>query len=146
LPFSGATAQGARHTGQGADDFAGLRGHQRSDPPRHVAWKAAARQDNGKLQTKLFSGESAQELWLVWEAAPANLTTEQRIACMTRWLLDADAAGMRWGLRLPTLRLAPAQGAAHRATGLQALALYALPGVVPSKTTPGPPKKSHGAT
>jgi uncharacterized protein (DUF58 family) len=146
LPFSGATAQGARHTGQGADDFAGLRGHQRSDPPRHVAWKAAARQDNGKLQTKLFSGESAQELWLDWEAAPANLTTEQRIACMTRWLLDADAAGMRWGLRLPTLRLAPAQGAAHRATGLQALALYALPGVVPSKTTPGPPKKSHGAT
>ena len=126
-PWSGETSQGTSHAGQGMDDFSGLRHHQLSDPPRHVAWKAAARQDDGKLQTKLFSGQSAAELWLDWDAAPETLTTEQRIACLTRWLLDADAAGMHWGLRLPTLRLAPAQGAAHRAAGLQALAVYALP-------------------
>lgn len=127
LPWSSEAFQGTSHAGQGVDDFAGLRHHQPADPPRHVAWKAAARQDDGKLQTKLFSGQSAQELWLDWDAAPSTLTIEQRIACLARWLLDADAAGMHWGLRLPTLRLAPAQGAAHRAAGLQALALYALP-------------------
>lgn len=127
LPWSGEAFQGASHAGQDADDFAGLRPHQPTDPLRHVAWKAAARQDDEKLQTKLFSGQSAQKLWLDWEATPSALTSEQRIACLTRWLLDADTAGLHWGLRLPTLRLAPAQGAAHRAAGLQALALYALP-------------------
>ncbi|HEY8856656.1 MAG TPA: DUF58 domain-containing protein [Rugosibacter sp.] len=127
LPWSGEAFQGANPIGQGVDDFAGLRHHQPADPPRHIAWKAAARQDDGKLQTKLFSGQAAHELWLDWDAAPSALTTEQRIACLTRWLLDADAAGLYWGLRLSTWRLAPAQGAAHRAAGLQALALYALP-------------------
>ncbi|MES2238169.1 MAG: DUF58 domain-containing protein [Pseudomonadota bacterium] len=136
LPWSGEAFQGASNVGQGADDFAGLRHHQPADPPRHVAWKAAARQDDGKLQTKLFSGQSAQELWLDWDAAPGALTTEQRIACLTRWLLDADTAGLHWGLRLPTLRLAPAQGAAHRAAGLQTLALYALPPVTTNHGTP----------
>jgi len=127
LPWRGEAFQGASHAGQGADDFAGLRHHQPADPPRHIAWKVAARQDDDKLQTKLFSGQSAQQLWLDWDALPETLTTEQRIACLARWLLDADAAGLHWGLRLPTLRIAPAQGATHRAAGLQALALYALP-------------------
>ena len=136
LPWRGEAFQGASHAGQGVDDFAGLRHHQPADPPRHIAWKAAARQDDGKLQTKLFSGQSAQELWLDWDATPSALATEQRIACLARWLLDADAAGLHWGLRLPTLRLAPAQGAAHRAAGLQALALYALPTAANTHGTP----------
>lgn len=124
LPWSGDSAQGASREGRGADDFSGLRHHQPTDPPRHVAWKAVARQDAGPLLTKLFTGNSARELWLDWDATPGALSSEERVSLLTRWLLDADAAGMHWGLRLPPTRLAPAQGPAHRAAGLQALALF----------------------
>jgi uncharacterized protein (DUF58 family) len=127
LPWGGDTAQGSRREGRGADDFSSLRHHQPADPPRHIAWKAVARQEQGPLLTKQFSGSSAQELWLDWQTTPAGLNTEERISLLTRWLLDADAAGIHWGFRLPHARLAPANGSAHRAAGLRALALFLNP-------------------
>jgi uncharacterized protein (DUF58 family) len=46
-PFSGEAAAGALRTQTaGSDDFAGLRGYQRSDSPRHIAWKAVARSED----------------------------------------------------------------------------------------------------
>jgi hypothetical protein len=39
-------------------------------------------------------------------------------------MLDADAAGHAWGLRIPGLRLAPDNGTTQLTTGLRALALY----------------------
>jgi hypothetical protein len=39
-------------------------------------------------------------------------------------MLDADAAGLAWGLRLPRVQLAPQNGREHLAAGLRALALY----------------------
>jgi uncharacterized protein (DUF58 family) len=123
LPWGGGAAQGSRRDAQGVDDFSSLRHHQPADPPRHIAWKAVARQEQGPLLTKQFSGSSAQEVWLDWQTAP-GADTEERISLLTRWLLDADAAGITWGLRLPQVNLAPAQGGAHRAAGLRALALF----------------------
>src|SRR5687767_9363829 len=39
-PFTGSPAPGSLHTPMpGSDDFAGLRSYQRTDSPRHVAWK-----------------------------------------------------------------------------------------------------------
>lgn len=111
----------------GMDDFAGLRGHQPADPPRHIAWKAAARQHDEPLQTKLFSGSATQELWFDWESLPVTLDTEQRLAILTRWVCDAHDGGLRWGLRLPGLpggRIAPADGEAHFHACLKALALH----------------------
>lgn len=123
LPWSGSSARGTTKDGQGADDFSGLRAHQMADPPRHVAWKAAARQHDGPLLTKLFSGATAQQLWLDWHALP-DMDTEQRLAILARWMIDADAAGLAWGLRLPTARLAPDSGPLQLAAGLRALALH----------------------
>ncbi len=123
LPWGGDTAQGSRRDGQGADDFSSLRHHQPADPPRHIAWKAVARQEQGPLLTKQFNGSTAQEVWLDWQTTP-GADTEERISLLTRWLLDADATGIYWGLRLPQITLAPAQGSAHRAAGLRALALF----------------------
>lgn len=124
LPWGGDTAQGATRDGSGRDDFAGLRAHQPADPPRHVAWKAAARQDGGPLQTKLFSGAAAQRVWLDWDALPAEAGVELRLSILARWMLDAEAAGLAWGLRLPALRIDPGHGAAQLAQGLRALALH----------------------
>ena len=124
LPWSGDSARGSTKDGRGADDFSGLRNHQDADPPRHVAWKAVARQQDGPLLTKLFSGAAAQQIWLDWDALPDSASTEQRLSVLTRWMLDADLAGLAWGLRLPGVRLAPDNGPAQLASGLRALALH----------------------
>ncbi len=124
LPWSGDDAQGTARDGRGADDFSGLRKHQVADPPRHVAWKAVARQHDGPLLTKLFSGAAAQRLWLDWNQLPDAMGVEQRLSVLARWMLDADAAGFAWGLRMPAVRLEPESGPAHLAAGLRILALH----------------------
>jgi uncharacterized protein (DUF58 family) len=124
LPWSGDAAQGSTRDGSGRDDFAGLRNHQLADPPKHVAWKAVARQPDGPLLTKLFSGSAAQRIWLQWEDLPPNLSLEERLSVLARWMLDAESAGLAWGVRLPALRLEPASGPTHLAEGLRGLALY----------------------
>jgi uncharacterized protein (DUF58 family) len=124
LPWGGESARGATRDGRGADDFSGLRNHQAADSPRHVAWKAVARQHDGPLLTKLFSGAAAQQLWLDWNALSDSIDTEQRLSILTRWMIDADAAGLAWGLRMPAVRLAPDNGPAQLAAGLRAVALH----------------------
>lgn len=124
LPWSPTAARGSTKDGRGADDFSGLRKHQVADPPRHVAWKAVARQQDGPLLTKLFSGAAAQQLWLDWDELAGVGDTEQRLSILARWMIDANTTGIAWGLRLPALRLAPDNGAAQLSAGLRALALY----------------------
>ena len=122
-PFSGEAAAGALHAQTpGSDDFAGLRGYQRSDSPRHIAWKAVARSE--ELLTKQFAGDAAAELWLDARLLPHSLTLEQTLSRLAGWVLAADRAGAHYGLRLPGVEIAPARGDLHRAACLQALALY----------------------
>jgi uncharacterized protein (DUF58 family) len=120
---SGGTGE-KRIAGGGSDDFAGLRPYQTSDSPRHIHWKAAARGQG--LQTKVFSGRAAAELWLDWNALPANLDLESKLSRLTRWVLSADREELRYGLRLPGLELAPDTGESHRLACLRELALYGL--------------------
>ena len=121
-------AEGARGTLRsstpGNDDYAGLRAYQLSDSPRHVAWKAVAR--NEDMLTKQFTGEAAAELWLDWSRLPAGLGVESRLSRLTGWVLEAERAGIHYGLRLPGVEIAPGRGEAHRGACLQALALYGL--------------------
>ncbi len=124
LPYGGDSAQGTTRDGSGRDDFAGLRDHQLADPPRHIAWKAVARQSDGPLLTKLFSGATAQRVWLDWDELAPEIDLETRLAILARWMLDAEAAGLAWGLRLPGQRLDPASGPSQLAAGLRALALH----------------------
>jgi uncharacterized protein (DUF58 family) len=113
-----------RVASSGSDDFAGLRAYQASDSPRHIHWKAAAREQG--LQTKVFSGRAAAELWLDWNELPANLDLESKLSRLTRWVLSADKDGLRYGLRLPGLEIAPDTGESHRLACLRELALYGL--------------------
>ena len=122
-PFSGAAAAGALHTPTpGSDDFAGLRGYQRSDSPRHIAWKAVARSE--EMLTKQFAGDAAAELWLDARLLPSGLTLEQTLSRLAGWVLAAERAGAHYGLRLRGVEIAPGRGDVHRAACLQALALY----------------------
>jgi uncharacterized protein (DUF58 family) len=125
-PYSGEAAPGAQHTPTpGSDDFAGLRNYQRSDSPRHIAWKAVARSD--EMLTKQFAGEAAAELWLDARFLPSNLSLEQMLSRLAGWVLAAERAGAHYGLRLAGVEIAPSRGDVHRAACLQALALYQMP-------------------
>lgn len=122
--FSGMQA-GRLPSDTGDEDFAGLKRHQPSDPPHHVAWKAAARLGpQAPLQTKQFSGSTAQALWFDWAQLPLTLDVEARLSILARWVLDAEAAGLSHGLRLPGTEIPLAHGARHLHDCLKALALY----------------------
>ena len=112
--------------GAGTDDFAGLREHAASDSPRHIAWKSAtlALETGGPLLTKHFFGTATRDLILQLDALPARLGLEEKLSQLTRWVLDAEAAGQSYRLVLGAHDIGPALGDAHRAACLRALALY----------------------
>jgi len=120
-PSASDDATGITH-GTGQEDFAGLRSYHPGDSPRHIAWKAAARGE--ALLTKQFSGRAASELWLDWQSTAETAGVEARLARLARWVIDAHAAGLSFGLRLPGATLPPAPGDAQRERCLEALALY----------------------
>jgi len=126
LPPPGAAAHdGQRYGEQGEEDFTGLRLRQPSDSPRHIAWKAVARDiDHRPLLVKEFAGGAAPELWLDWSATPADSGIEMRLSLLAGWVLAAEQGGAPYGLRLPDLALAPDHGDAQRDACLEALALY----------------------
>lgn len=117
----GGTRPAAR---EGSEDFAGLRAWQPGDSPRQVAWKVAARND--VLATKRFSDTEGGLVLLDWDNL-TGLDVETRLSRLTRWVLDAEQAGLLYGLRIPGLELAPGSGALHRQHCLEALALFGLP-------------------
>ncbi len=107
----------------GDEDFNMLRAYRAGDPPRQIAWKALAREQ--ELLTKEFSATASSELWLDWdEAAAADV--EARLSILCHWVLQADSFGQAYGLRLPGVSIPPAHGEAHRARCLEALALFGL--------------------
>lgn len=120
--------QGGRGRGQpsreGDEDFNGLRLYRPGDAPQHIAWKAAARQE--ELLVKQFAGSGEAARWLDWNALPA-LGTETRLAVLCRWVIECHAGGLHYGLRLPGVEIAPSGGDAHRDRCLQVLALFGLP-------------------
>lgn len=110
---------GMRH---GQEEFAGLRSYQRGDAMRSIHWKSLP-----KLQTpqvKQFAETLEKELWLDWESLPPGWDAERRLSQLARWVLDAEAAGRSYGLRLPQFAQAPGNGELHRHECLKALALY----------------------
>jgi len=118
------TALGHRqHDARGEEDFAGLRRFHAGDSPRNVAWKAYARND--QLLSKQFAGADMSSQWFDFDAVVAD-DLEQRLAILTRWVVDADRTCEDYGLRLPGQAFPPAHGDAHRRRCLEALALFGL--------------------
>jgi len=106
----------------GSDDFAGVRPYQPGDRLRQVAWRLAARSED--LPVKLFESSSGAETELDFALAGPGLDTEARLSRLTRWVLQADAAGLRYCLRLPGQAIPTAAGTEHRLRCLEALARF----------------------
>ena len=121
LPTVKASSAEGAGQGQGHDDFAGLRQYHPGDSPRHIAWKSAAREQ--VLLTKQFTGRAAAELWLSLDLLPSSMGLEEKLSRLTRWVLDAHAGGLAYGLKLPNATINLGSGEAHRDRCLEALAL-----------------------
>lgn len=123
LPAGNAPKGEGKHSTAGDDDFAGLRNYVAGDALPRIAWKAYAR--GLALQVKQFSTPLGEELWLNFADTP-DAQLEDKLARMARWILDAEAQGLRYGLKLPDAEIPVQQGAAHRDTCLRQLALFKL--------------------
>jgi len=112
--------EGRVHAGN--DEFAGLRPYQPGDTLRAIHWKSLPR--TGRPMVKQFVDHREHSQWLDWEAAAGD--TEARLSQLTRWVIDAETAGLPYGLRLPNRAFGPSNGPAHREACLEALALFGL--------------------
>lgn len=120
LPAGEPRAGGAAHVRvQSTGEFDGVRAYRRGDPLKLVVWKKAAKAD------ELISRDTQQaqryELWLDY-ARCGGLDVEQRLSRLTAWVIQAERLGLDYGLRLPTLQIAPSGGEAHKRRCLEALA------------------------
>ncbi len=111
--------------GRGGDEVQGLRPYQRGDRPRDIHWKKALPQGDAAPQWWVRDRQTpqGQELWLRWEDA-AGLDDEGRLSRLCAWARIAEAQGLRYGLRLPGVRLAPDAGEGHLQACLRALAVH----------------------
>lgn len=118
--------RGGRQRGSdpGDEDLRALRGYVAGDPSHLVAWKASARL--GQLLVRQLETPRSREAIFDY-AQITELDSEGRLSRLTRWVIEAERAGMPWRLQLPGIALGPDRGPAHRLRCLQALALYALP-------------------
>lgn len=108
---------------KGDEEFQSLRAYKPGDTPRQIAWKALAREQG--LLTKEFGSTGSADLWLNYNDLPGD-DMETRLSKLTFWVLEADRQERHYGLALPTLRLPPSYGAAHRLACLEALSLYRI--------------------
>ena len=102
-------------------EFDGVRAYRPGDPLKNIVWKKVAKSD--ALVSRNSEPPRHHRLWLDLSETH-GATLEQRLSRLCAWVLMAQERGMDYGLRLPGLQLAPAQGDAHKQQCLQALALY----------------------
>jgi uncharacterized protein (DUF58 family) len=109
----------------GGDEFSGVRPYRPGDPRKMIAWRLAARSDD--LSVKFFESTSLGDMLLDFNSLPAQMSVEQKMARMARWVLMAEAGHVSYALRLPGVELARGRGPDHAARCLEALALYESP-------------------
>lgn len=120
LPAASADQEHAGEALHGSDEFVGLRTPVPGESPARMAWKALAR--SGQLLAKdIRSGAGSS--WFDWHALGTQ-DSEARLSLLTRMILDADAAGRAYGLRLPGIELPPDNSREHYHRCLRTLAVF----------------------
>ncbi len=125
LPPAAASLENSGAAVRGSDEFFGLRLPLPGESRSRIAWKAWAR--SGVLLAKDYRS-GAGSAWLDWDAMPAS-DPEERLSLLTRLVVDAEATGQPFGLRLPGVTLPPTAGREHGHRCLEILATWNLPAV-----------------
>ena len=124
---SGGTAlQRNEGRADGEEEFAGLRAYQPGDALKHMAWKVVARCQDPAVRH--YADLRANPEWLDWDSLP-GLEPETRLQQLSRWILECDSLGRKFGLRIPGATVEPGTGAQQRRACLRALAVFPAAGV-----------------
>ncbi len=122
-PHATAVTHGREQPGEGVD-WGDWRAAHPGEPLRRVHMRQLARRgDLWLAETTAPTAPSDETVWLRFEAA-AGANLEEKLACLAAWVVHADALGLRYGLALPGLSLAPGRGVAHKTAALLQLAQY----------------------
>ncbi len=109
----------------GNEDFYGLKAYQPGDLMSRIHWKSYAREKG--LQTKQFVDYVNQPDTFSFDDFP-NDSIELRLSYLCYLILQAEAEGKVYGLRLPTKVIEADSGFEHMHRCLHALALFQKPG------------------
>ena len=117
------TGEGSPRDG-GGEDFIGYRDYKPGDSPRHIDWKAVAREQNWMI--KQFGGMSAAQVWFTWDDVSMLNDLEAALSQLCLWILVAESQGAQYGLKIPGHNFEPNIGEQHREQCLQALATTSI--------------------
>lgn len=121
-PASGSQEkQGQKESGQGSDDFAGLRDYLPGDSLHRIDWKAFAR--GLGLNVRHFTDPADGRQLLEWDRLP-GMAVEQRLSRLCYWAQQLEQAGLPWGLVLPDAHLDAGRGQAHLEQALNLLGQF----------------------
>jgi uncharacterized protein (DUF58 family) len=122
-PLDKTTAAVVKKNKRGAErsDSVFLRQYRLGDPVRRIHKKSLAMGQN--ILVKDMEARAPDSQWLQWDGF-SGLATEQRLQVMTRKVLDADKQGRTYGLAMPTGKINPAVGEAHKHRCLRILAEF----------------------
>lgn len=107
--------------GHGSDDFAGQRKYHPGDSLRQINWKALSKEQG--LLIKQFGGDRYEELWLDWSHTDGS-GIEQRLSQLALWIIEAEHAGIAYGLNMPGQEIPPSHGESHKQQCMKTLALF----------------------
>jgi uncharacterized protein (DUF58 family) len=103
------------------DDYAGVRTWIPGESMRQIDWKAVSR--GMPLMTKQWSSESGHKLTLDFNSLP-YAETEAKLSQLARWVVDAEARGYAYSLKLPGTRIDSGLGTMHYHRCMEALAAF----------------------
>ena len=123
IPFPDSTSlsSGSGLFKKSREDFFGLSQYQPGDSIRQIHWKTFAKGQG--LHSKDFIAQRNPKIWLDYQYTPGR-DKEDRLSQLCRWLIDAEKAGLDYGLNIPHVKKPPASGAQHFQDCLKALALF----------------------
>ena len=104
-----------------AQEFTDIRPWRRHDTPRHVIWKAYAREQ--PLMNMEFAEGLDDEVWLDF-ARVVGQGREAALSTLSGAALQLAARQARFGLRLDEVTVAPGSGSDHLQSVLEALGRY----------------------
>ncbi len=104
----------------GVDDFMGFKSYQPGDSLKNIAWRHYAKSD--VLLSKEFHQPAGADHTLDWHATHGDI--ERRLSILCGWVLKSHEENRRYGLSLPSQKIAASKGDEHKYACLKALALY----------------------
>ena len=103
----------------GDDEWVGLRAFRDGDSPRQVAWKAYAR--GAPLLVKEYGSAAGQPHLFDFDSL-RGLATEARLSQLCRWIVNSEARGQAYSLKIPGVEIPVGRGLVHEERCLTALA------------------------